>query len=41
MIMVISPNRRYMEQQARELAREAAPVPEAVAMAPAPETDEG
>ena len=34
MIMVISPNRRYLEQQARELAREAAPVPEAVATEP-------
>jgi translation initiation factor IF-3 len=47
MIMVISPNRRYLEQQARAEARERAadavvtpPAPEAVATRPA-DTDEG
>ena len=47
MIMVISPNRRYLEQQARAEARERAadaavapPAPEAVATGPA-DTDEG
>jgi hypothetical protein len=47
MIMVISPNRRYLEQQARAEAREraedaavASPAPEAVATGPA-DTDEG
>jgi translation initiation factor IF-3 len=46
MIMVIAPNRRYLEQQARARAREEAsaetpPEPEPVATGPAPETDEG
>jgi translation initiation factor IF-3 len=46
MIMVIAPNRRYLEQQARAQAREtaadgAAPPPEPVATGPAPDTDEG
>jgi translation initiation factor IF-3 len=50
MIMVISPNRRYLEQQARAKARDdaaiespdgSAPVPEVAAADAAPETDEG
>jgi translation initiation factor IF-3 len=45
MIMVIAPNRRYLEQQAREKAREAEaeaePEAEPVATAPVPDTDEG
>jgi translation initiation factor IF-3 len=46
MIMVIAPNRRYLEQQARAQAREdaadgAAPPPEPVATGTAPDTDEG
>ena len=40
MIMVIAPNRRYLEQQARQRAREAEAAPEPVAV-PAPDTDEG
>jgi translation initiation factor IF-3 len=45
MIMVIAPNRRFLEQQAREKAREdesePAPSPESVATVPASDTDEG
>ena len=43
MIMVIAPNRRFLEQEAREQAREAAetPQPEPVASMPASEIDEG
>ena len=43
MIMVIAPNRRFLEQEAREQAREAsaAPQPEPVASMPASDTDEG
>jgi translation initiation factor IF-3 len=46
MIMVIAPNRRYLEQQARAQARETAangavPPPEPIATGPAPDADEG
>jgi translation initiation factor IF-3 len=41
MIMVISPNKRYMEQLARARARESAPVVDAEPVATAAETDEG
>jgi translation initiation factor IF-3 len=46
MIMVIAPNRRYLEQQARERAREQdgsqpETAPEPIATAPASDTDEG
>jgi translation initiation factor IF-3 len=46
MIMVISPNKRYLEQVARAQARESAAVVESTAesaepVATAPETDEG
>jgi hypothetical protein len=42
MIMVISPNKRYLEQLARAAARQPAPEPqpEPVASARAPDTDE-
>jgi translation initiation factor IF-3 len=40
MIMVISPNKRFLEQQARAASRAAPPQPEPVATAPAPDTDE-
>jgi hypothetical protein len=41
MIMVISPNKRYMEQLARARARESASVVDPEPVATAAETDEG